>query len=67
VRVRDAVKHLAALKKVEMLPWDESGRMTDSFEGRTGAGYDRLIDTVAAVCVADDSTAIAAVHASEDP
>jgi hypothetical protein len=30
------------------------------------AGYDRLIDTVAAVCAADDPAAVAAVYASED-
>ena len=39
----NAVKDLAALNKVEVLPWDEWGRMTASYEGRTGAEYDRLI------------------------
>jgi hypothetical protein len=54
------------LNKVEMLPWDEWGRMTASYGGRTGPEYDQLIDTVAAVCAADDTTAIAALYASED-
>ena len=62
----NAVKDLAALNKVEMLPWDEWGRMTASYEGRTGAQYDELIDTVAAVCAAGDTAAIAALYASED-
>jgi len=62
----NAVKDLAALNKVEMLPWDEWGRMTASYGGRTGPEYDQLIDTVAAVCAADDTTAIAALYASED-
>jgi Transglutaminase-like superfamily len=62
----NAVKDLAALNKVEMLPWDEWGRMTASYEGRTGADYDRLIDTVAAVCAGDDTDAIGALYDSED-
>lgn len=52
--------------KVEMLPWDEWGRMTASYEGRTGAEYDRLIDAVAAVCADDDLAAIADLYGSED-
>jgi hypothetical protein len=62
----NAVKDLAALNKVEMLPWDEWGRMTASYEGRAGAGYDELIDTIAAVTAADDPAAVAALYASED-
>ena len=62
----NAVKDLAALNKVEMLPWDEWGRMTASYEGQTGPAYDRLIDTVAATCAADDPAAVAALYTSED-
>lgn len=62
----NAVKDLAALNKVEMLPWDEWGRMTASYEGKTGDDYDRLIDTVAAVCAADDPAAVDALYRSED-
>lgn len=62
----NAVKDLAALNKVEMLPWDEWGRMTASYEGQTGAEYDQLIDTIAAVCAADDPAAVAALYDSED-
>jgi hypothetical protein len=54
----NAVKDLAALNKVEMLPWDEWGRMGASYKGQTGADYDELIDTVATVCADDDPTAI---------
>jgi hypothetical protein len=49
----NAVKDLAALNKVEMLPWDEWGRMTASYQGKTGPDYDRLIDTIASVCASD--------------
>jgi hypothetical protein len=62
----NAVRDLAALNKVEMLPWDEWGRMTAAYQGRTGADYDELIDTVAAVCAADVTAAVAALYASED-
>ncbi len=62
----NAVKDLAALSKVEMLPWDEWGRMTASYQGETGADYDRLMDTIAAVCGDGDPAAIAALYDSED-
>ena len=62
----NAVRDLAALNKVEMLPWDEWGRMTASYEGRTGAEYDELIDVVAEVCAGDDTAAMVALYESED-
>jgi Transglutaminase-like superfamily len=62
----NTIKDLAALNKVEMLPWDEWGRMTAMYEGRTGADYDVLIDRIAAVCAADDPDEVAALYASED-
>lgn len=62
----NAVKDLAALNKVEMLPWDEWGRMTDAYDGKTGPDYDALLDDVAAVCAAEDATAIAELYEAED-
>jgi transglutaminase-like putative cysteine protease len=62
----NAVKDLAALNKVEMLPWDEWGRMTASYQGKTGPDYDRLIDTIASVCASDRHGAIADLYACED-
>jgi hypothetical protein len=47
----NAIRDLAALSKVETLPWDEWGRMGDSYRGLTGPDYDELIDEVAAVCL----------------
>lgn len=58
----NAVKDLAALNKIETLPWDEWGRMTEAYEGTTGPDYDELLDTLAAVCAEDDPTAIAALY-----
>jgi len=34
--------------KIEMLPWDNWGPMQDSYNGRTGDDFDRLIDQLAA-------------------
>jgi hypothetical protein len=62
----NAVKDLAALNKVEMLPWDEWGRMTDAYKGETGPDYDELLDEVATVCASNDSRAVAALYEHVD-
>jgi hypothetical protein len=62
----NAIRDLAALCKVEMLPWDEWGRMTDSYAGRTGDRYDRLMDRIAEVSTTHDAGAIRALYADED-
>lgn len=62
----NAIRDLAALNKVEMLPWDEWGQMSAAYRGATGEEYDELIDTVAAVCTADDPDGIAALYAREE-
>jgi hypothetical protein len=62
----NAVRDLAALNKVEMLPWDEWGRMESSYGGRTGSDYDELMDTIAVTCAANDEAAIANLYATED-
>ncbi len=58
----NAIKDLAALNKVETLPWDEWGRMDASYKGETGVEYDELLDEVANVCAADDPSAIAELY-----
>ncbi|GIZ99048.1 hypothetical protein TTY48_36600 [Tsukamurella sp. TY48] len=60
------VKDLAALNRVEMLPWDEWGRMTEAYDGRTGPDYDALLDQVAAVCSGDDLSQISTVYGHPD-
>jgi hypothetical protein len=62
----NAIRDLAALNKTEMLPWDEWGRMKDSYNGATGPDYDELMDTIAATCASDDAAAIEALYDSED-
>lgn len=62
----NAVKDLAAMNKVEMLPWDEWGRMTDAYDGRTGPEYDELLDTLAATCASEDAAAIAGLFNHDD-
>ena len=62
----NAVRDLAALNKVEVLPWDEWGRMHDSYDGLTGPEYDDLMDTIAATCASGDDAAVRALYATED-
>jgi hypothetical protein len=62
----NAVRDLAALNKVEMLPWDEWGRMKDSYDGETGPEYDELMDVIAATCASDDEAAIEELYDSQD-
>ena len=62
----NVVRDLAALCRHEMLPWDEWGRVTASYEGGTGPDYDALMDRVADTCAADDPAAVAALYATED-
>jgi hypothetical protein len=62
----NAIRDLAALNKVETLPWDEWGRMTASYKGETGPDYDALIDEVAAVCAAADPPSLASLYARDE-
>ena len=62
----NTVKDLAALNKVEMLPWDEWGRMDASYKGQTGADYDELLDTIADVCAGDDPSAVADLYERDE-
>lgn len=62
----NVVKDLAALNKVEMLPWDEWGRMTAAYAGQTGPDYDELLDTVAIACANDDDWEIVDLYQRDD-
>ncbi|MEV0676939.1 transglutaminase-like domain-containing protein [Actinosynnema sp. NPDC050436] len=62
----NAVRDLAALNKVEVLPWDEWGRMAEAYEGRTGEDYDVLLDELADVCASDDLPAVRALYEHDD-
>ncbi|MEU4694023.1 transglutaminase-like domain-containing protein [Actinoplanes sp. NPDC023714] len=55
----NVIRDLAALNKVETLPWDEWGRMEASYRGETGDDYDALMDRIAA---ADDPAALYGVQ-----
>jgi hypothetical protein len=62
----NAIRDLASLCKVEMLPWDEWGRMDDSYHGRTGPDYDELMDVVANACRTDDPQLLSETYRSHD-
>jgi hypothetical protein len=58
----NTIRDLAALNKVEILPWDEWGRMTAAYAGQAGPGYDELIDEVAAACASDSPRRVADLY-----
>jgi hypothetical protein len=62
----NAIRDLAALSKVETLPWDAWGRMGDSYRGLTGPDYDELIDEVAAVCLDAAPAAVAMLYGADE-
>ncbi|WP_067503597.1 transglutaminase domain-containing protein [Actinoplanes sp. TFC3] len=62
----NAIRDLASLAKVETLPWDEWGRMGESYKGQTGADYDQLMDVVASVCAFGDPSAVSALYTSSE-
>ena len=62
----NTIRDLAALNKVEMLPWDEWGRMDASYKGESGPEFDALVDAIAATCASNDRDAIRDLYASED-
>lgn len=62
--VRGSVLYdLAALNKIEVLPWDVWGRMKAAYSGETDAAYDELLDFVSATITEGDLGAINAVYA----
>ena len=62
----NTIRDLAALNKVETLPWDEWGQMTRSYERETDAAFDALVDEVAAACASGDPARIEETYARED-
>jgi hypothetical protein len=62
----NAIRDLAALNKVEMLPWDEWGRMEASYKGETGADYDEFVDAIAVACASEDQSAIIGLYALDE-
>ncbi|MGI8754436.1 MAG: transglutaminase-like domain-containing protein [Acidimicrobiales bacterium] len=62
----NAIRDLAALNKVEMLPWDEWGRMDASYKGETGEEFDALITHVAEACASNDESTIRQTYLHED-
>lgn len=62
----NAIRDLAALNKVEMLPWDEWGRMDASYKGETGEQFDALITQVAEACASNDESTIGQTYLHED-
>lgn len=59
----NAMRDLASVvRKVEMLPWDEWGPMQDSYEGRTDAAFDLLMDELATAARHDDQPTLEEIY-----
>jgi len=53
--VRGSVLYdLAALNKVEVLPWDVWGKMHAAYRSETDGAYDELLDSVSQIAAADE-------------
>lgn len=50
----NALRDLAALHRIEVLPWDEWGPMPASYAGTAGPGLDAEIDELASACATED-------------
>jgi hypothetical protein len=57
------LRDLAALVKVEMLPWDEWGPMKASYDGLTDATFDRAMDELAGITSHPTRAALEAAYA----
>jgi hypothetical protein len=60
--VGNAIRDLAAVNKVETLPWDEWGPMTSCYEHGLTPDIEGLMDQLAAAVLVDDDVAIAALY-----
>jgi hypothetical protein len=60
--VGNAIRDLAALNKVEMLPWDEWGPMDECYRGEILPDVARLIDAIADACASDDDVLISKLY-----
>ena len=59
----NAMRDLASLVcKIEMLPWDEWGPMTDSYDNKTGPEFDELMDQLAAATTNEDTTELRRIY-----
>ena len=61
--VGNAIRDVAALNKVEMLPWDEWGPMRACYDGGVTAEVESLMESIADSCAAEDLAAVAALYA----
>lgn len=62
----NTIRDLAALNKVEMLPWDTWGQMSAAYKDQAAPGYNELIDEVAAACASDSPRHLADLYSHPD-
>lgn len=65
--VRGSVLYdLAALNKIEVLPWDTWGQMEAAYQSKTDVTYDELLDHTSFVVLEGDVDAVRALYDSND-
>lgn len=62
--VGNAIRDLAAVNKVEMLPWDEWGPMASCYEHGLTPHIEELMDKLTAALAADEDVAITALYST---
>jgi hypothetical protein len=62
--VGNAIRDLAALNKVETLPWDEWGPMTSCYGHGLTPDVEKMMDDLTTALAADDDVAVAALYAT---
>lgn len=62
----NAIRDLAAMNKMEMLPWDEWSQMRASYDGTSDDAFDALIDQIAEVSDSADPARLQQTYNSAD-
>lgn len=60
--IGNAIRDLAALHKVEMLPWDEWGPMEACYRGDIGEAVERYVDEIAEATERDDLDLVSSLY-----
>lgn len=60
--IGNAIRDLACLNRVEMLPWDEWGPMRDCYDGHITSQVEHLMDDLVAATAAGDQDALASLY-----
>jgi Transglutaminase-like superfamily len=60
--IGNAIRDLAGMNKVEMLPWDEWGPMGECYRGEIRPAVEAVVDAISDACAADDRQRMADLY-----